>query len=102
MRKQQGERRPAQQMILTPGLAQAPVLDRMCTHFVLTLTTGSAGRFNLRRDWNSLLALTAKHLVWPESVLSRVREFLGRRVRGVPSWDGHAALADAAFLERFG
>ena len=47
-------------LVLSPGLNEAPVLDRMCSHFVLTLTTRNAGRFNLRRDWNSLLALTGK------------------------------------------
>jgi SpoVK/Ycf46/Vps4 family AAA+-type ATPase len=105
MRTQGGERESqhvTQPVILTPGLAEAPVLDRMCTHFVLTLTTGSAGRFNLRRDWNSLLALTARHLVWPESVLGRMREFLAERVQGLPAWDQHHTLGGEAFLERFG
>ena len=60
-------------MLLSPGLKEAPVLDRMCSQFVLTLTMHSAGRFNLRRDWNSLLSLTGKHLVWPGSVLTRLR-----------------------------
>ena len=41
--------------LLSPGLAHAPVLDALCTHFVLTLTLRQAGRFNMRRDWNSLL-----------------------------------------------
>ena len=35
---------------------------------VLTLTLKNAGRFNLRRDWNSLLSLTGRHLVWPVAV----------------------------------
>ena len=48
--------------VLSPGLAEAPVLDRLCSHFVLTLTLRQAGRFNLRRDCNSLLALTGRHL----------------------------------------
>ena len=43
--------------LLSPGLADAPVLDVLCSHFVLTLTLRQAGRFNLRRDWNSLLSL---------------------------------------------
>ena len=68
-------------VLLSPGLHDAPVLDRLCSHFVLTLTLRQAGRFAGRRDWNSLLALTARHLVWPVSVLQRLREFLGRRVR---------------------
>ncbi len=88
--------------LLSPGLPQAPVLDRMCTQFVLALTTRHAGRFNLRRDWNSLLALTGKHLVWPAPVFTRLRAFLNQRCRGNEHWKGHEALDDRAFLERHG
>jgi SpoVK/Ycf46/Vps4 family AAA+-type ATPase len=89
-------------LLLSPGLKDAPVLDRMCSQFVLTLTMHSAGRFNLRRDWNSLLSLTGKHLVWPGSVLARVREFLNTRCKGNEHWRGHEALADEAFMARHG
>jgi SpoVK/Ycf46/Vps4 family AAA+-type ATPase len=88
-------------VLLSPGLSEAPVLDRMCSQFVLTLTLKSAGRFNLRRDWNSLLSLTGRHLVWPVSVLERLREFLVRRVRGNAQWAGHDALSHEAFIARF-
>jgi len=89
-------------MLLSPGLKDAPVLDRMCSQFVLTLTTHNAGRFNLRRDWNSLLSLTGKHLVWPNSVLARLREFLNVRCKGNEHWRGHEALSDDAFMLRHG
>ena len=89
-------------VLLSPGLHDAPVLDRLCSHFVLTLTLRQAGRFAGRRDWNSLLALTARHLVWPVSVLQRLREFLGRRVRDHEAWHGHDQLDDVTFLERHG
>lgn len=89
-------------MLLSPGLKDAPVLDRMCSQFVLTLTTHNAGRFNLRRDWNSLLSLTGKHLVWPGSVLARLREFLNARCKGNEHWRGHEALSDDAFMLRHG
>lgn len=89
-------------LLLSPGLAEAPVLDSLCTHFVLTLTLRQAGRFNLRRDWNSLLSLTGRHLVWPQPVLARLRAFLNQRCKGNPQWRGHEALADAAFIERHG
>jgi SpoVK/Ycf46/Vps4 family AAA+-type ATPase len=88
--------------LLSPGLADAPVLDVLCTHFVLTLTLRQAGRFNLRRDWNSLLSLVGRHLVWPQPVLARVRGFLAQRCKGNPQWKGHEQLSDAAFLERHG
>jgi SpoVK/Ycf46/Vps4 family AAA+-type ATPase len=88
--------------VLSPGLAEAAVLDRLCTHFVLTLTLKQAGRFNLRRDWNSLLSLTGRHLVWPTSVLVRVRAFLNQRCKGNEHWRGQEALTDEAFIARHG
>ena len=89
-------------LLLSPGLKDAPVLDRMCSQFVLTLTMHNAGRFNLRRDWNSLLSLTGKHLVWPGSVLARLRDFLNTRCKGNEHWRGHEALSDDAFMARHG
>jgi SpoVK/Ycf46/Vps4 family AAA+-type ATPase len=88
--------------VLSPGLKEAPVLDRMCSQFVLSLTMRQPGRFNLRRDWNSLLSLTGRHLVWPPSVLARLREFLALRCRSNEAWRGHEALSDEAFMERHG
>ena len=93
-----GEGRP----ILSPGLHDAPVLDRMCSHFVLSLTMRNVARFNPRRDWNSLLSLTGKHLVWPASVLARLREFLNARCKANEQWRGHELLSDTAFVERHG
>lgn len=89
-------------VVLSPGLKEAPVLDRMCSQFVLTLTMRHVGRFNLRRDWNSLLSLTGRHLVWPASVLARLREFLNARCRGNEQWKGHESLSDDMFMERHG
>jgi SpoVK/Ycf46/Vps4 family AAA+-type ATPase len=89
-------------VVLSPGLAEAPVLDRLCTHFVLTLTLAQAGRFNLRRDWSGLLSLTGRHLVWPVAVLRRLRAFLARRCGSNEHWAGHERLTDTAFVERHG
>ncbi len=89
-------------VLLSPGLACSPVLDRLCSHFVLTLTLRQAGRFNLRRDCNSLLALTGRHLVWPAPVLARLRGFLRLRCKGNEAWRGHEGLSDEAFIERYG
>ena len=98
MLKTPGEAR----LILSPGLKEAPVLDRMCSQFVLTLTMRNAGRFNLRRDWNSLLSLAGKHLVWPAAVLTRVRAFLKTRCKGNEHWRGHELLTDDGFIARHG
>jgi SpoVK/Ycf46/Vps4 family AAA+-type ATPase len=89
-------------MLASPGLKDAPVLDRMCSQFVLMLTMRNTARFNLRRDWNSLLSLTGKHLVWPGSVLGRLREFLAMRCKANDHWRGHEALTDDAFMLRHG
>jgi SpoVK/Ycf46/Vps4 family AAA+-type ATPase len=94
--------RASERWVLSPGLAEAPVLDRLCTHFVLTLTLRQVSRFNLRRDCNSLLGLTGRHIVWPASVLARLRAFLKTRCKGNEHWRGHEALDDAAFVERHG
>ncbi|HQR97327.1 MULTISPECIES: ATP-binding protein [unclassified Polaromonas] len=89
-------------LLLSPGLKEAPVLDLMCSHFVLTLAARQGAKFNVRRDLNSLLSLSGRHLVWPLPALQRLREFLGRRCRGNEFWQGHEALGDAAFMSRHG
>ena len=89
-------------VFVPPGLRQAPVLDLMCSHFVLSLAARQGPRFNVRRDLNTLLALAGRHLVWPLTVLNRVREFLGRRCKDNDLWTGSEALSTAAFMERYG
>ena len=90
------------QWLLSPGLKEAPVLDMMCSHFVLTLAARQGGKFNVRRDLNSLLSLSGRHLVWPLPALQRLREFLGRRCKDNDFWRGHEALSDAEFMTRHG
>ena len=89
-------------VFVPPGLRQAPVLDLMCSHFVLSLASRQGPRFNVRRDLNTLLALAGRHLVWPLTVLQRVREFLGRRCKDNELWTGSETLSTAAFMERYG
>ncbi len=84
------------------GLRQAPVLDLMCSHFVLTLAARQGPRFNVRRDLNTLLSLAGRHLVWPQTVLLRLREFLQRRCKDNELWQGHERLGTSAFMERYG
>ena len=86
----------------SPGLKDAPVLDLMCSHFVLTLAARRGSSFNVRRDLNSVVGLTGRHLVWPAPILRRLREFLGRRCASNEYWRGHAGLGDAEFLLRHG
>ena len=49
-----------QQWLLSPGLKDAPVLDLMCSHFVLTLAARQGAKFNVRRDLTSLLSLSGR------------------------------------------
>jgi SpoVK/Ycf46/Vps4 family AAA+-type ATPase len=84
------------------GLRHAPVLDLMCSHFVLTLAARQGPRFNVRRDLNTLLALAGRHLIWPLTVLTRLRGFLERRCKDNELWAGFDALSTAAFMERYG
>ena len=92
----------AGQSFLSPGLKDAPVLDLMCSHFVLTLAVRQGLNFNTRRDLNSLIALAGRHLVWPAALLARVRGFLARRCATNELWNGQEALEPGAFLLKFG
>jgi SpoVK/Ycf46/Vps4 family AAA+-type ATPase len=89
-------------LIPSPGLLEAPVLDLMCSHFVLTLAARQGASFNVRRDFNGVVGLAGRHLLWPASVLGRLREFLGRRCVGNELWRGHEALPADEFLARHG
>jgi len=89
-------------VLASPGLRDAPVLDLMCSHFVLTLAARRGSNFNVRRDLNSVVSLAGRHLVWPAPILARVRAFLARRCVGNEYWRGHESLRDAPFLERHG
>jgi len=93
---------PRGQGLPSPGLREAPVLELMCSHFVLTLAAKQGPRFNVRRDLNGLLSLTGRHMVWPGSVLERLREFLVRRCAGNEVWKDIGALDNRTLLERHG
>lgn len=87
---------------VSPGLRDAPVLDLMCSHFVLTLVARMAGVFNARRDLHGVIELTGRHLVWPRPVLQRLRAYLAHRCAGDEHWAGHEALPVDEFLARHG
>ena len=93
---------PEGHLMTSPGLREAPVLDLMCSHFVLTLAARQGSAFNVRRDFTGVVGLAGRHLVWPVSVLARLREFLARRCLGNELWRGHEALDATEFLTRHG
>ena len=90
------------QLLPSPGFKNAPVLDLMCSHFVLTLAVRQGLNFNARRDLNSLISLCGRHLNWPLPLLVRLRSFLARRCATNESWNGQEALSPAQFLEKYG
>jgi SpoVK/Ycf46/Vps4 family AAA+-type ATPase len=90
------------QVLPSPGLKDAPVLDLMCSHFVLTLAAKQGAKFNVRRDLNGLLSLAGRHLAWPSPILARLREFLSRRCKDNEFWRGHDLLDTREFLDRHG
>lgn len=96
------KRSPELQVLPSPGLKDAPVLDLMCSHFVLTLAAKQGAKFNVRRDLNGLLSLAGRHLAWPLPSLERLREFLGRRCKDNEFWRGHEQLSPREFLDRHG
>ena len=89
-------------LIPSPGLLEAPVLDLMCSHFVLTLAARQGAGLNVRRDFNGIVGLAGRHLVWPLSVLARLRDFLARRCVSNELWRGHESLDATEFLARHG
>ena len=89
-------------LIPSPGLLEAPVLDLMCSHFVLTLAARQGASLNVRRDFNGIVGLAGRHLVWPVTVLARLREFLTRRCISNELWRGHELLDGTEFLARHG
>lgn len=88
--------------IPSPGLLEAPVLDLMCSHFVLTLAARQGAGFNVRNGMDGIVSLAGRHLIWPLSVLGRLREFLSHRCVNNELWRGHEALNPVDFLERHG
>ncbi len=89
-------------LLASPGLRDAPVLDLMCSHFVLTLVSRMGGAFNARRDLHGVVELAGRHLVWPQPVLQRLRDYLAWRCAGNEHWSGHEALDMEGFLARYG
>ncbi|OYU46086.1 MAG: ATPase [Burkholderiales bacterium PBB4] len=93
---------PGSLAVASPGLLEAPVMDLMCSHFVLTLASRQGTGFTVRRDFNGVVGLAGRHLIWPVSVLARLRAFLTRRCASNELWRGHEKMADREFLDKHG
>ena len=89
-----------EKLLSSPGLKDAPVLDLMCSHFVLALAAKQGAKFNVRRDLNSLLALAGRHVVWPVHVLEKVRDDYTGRLRTVlQAFTAHTPSLESALAE---
>lgn len=94
--------RKAPAVIEAPGLAQQGALDLMCTQFVLGLVVRLGPKFNLRRDINTLLSFTARHLCWPRHALANIQAFCARRCADSPAWKHAGELPLEEFVARHG
>jgi hypothetical protein len=69
-------------LIASPGLKEAPVLDLMCSHFVLTLAARQGAKPSMCAATSTALCpWPGRHLVWPLPVLARLREVPGAALR---------------------
>ncbi len=88
--------------IAGPQSALGTPIDRLSTLFALRLVLALGPKFNLRRDINDVMTLSARHLVWPVSVAQKVQKFLGARCVDMPAWAGVAKLTPEEFITRHG
>jgi SpoVK/Ycf46/Vps4 family AAA+-type ATPase len=89
-------------IIAAPQAAYGTPIDRLSTLFALRLVLTLGPKFNLRRDINDVMTLTARHLYWPVSVTQKVQKFLASRCVDMPAWAGVAKLSPDEFIARHG
>jgi len=89
-------------MITSPHVLLAAPVDRLSSLFALKLVLTLGPKFNLRRDINDVMTLSARHLVWPVSIAQKVQKFLSHRCTEMPAWAGVAKLSPDEFIARHG
>jgi SpoVK/Ycf46/Vps4 family AAA+-type ATPase len=85
-----------------PQAALATPIDRLATRFALRLVLALGAKFNLRRDINDVMTLSARHLIWPISVVQKLQKFLASRCVDMPAWAGVNKLTPEEFIARHG
>jgi SpoVK/Ycf46/Vps4 family AAA+-type ATPase len=85
-----------------PQSALSTPIDRLSTLFALRLVLALGPKFNLRRDINDVMTLSARHLIWPVSIAQKVQKFLASRCVEMPAWAGVAKLSPEEFIARHG
>ncbi len=89
-------------LIASPHSHLAAPVDRLSSLFALRLVLTLGPKFNLRRDINDVMTLSARHLVWPVSIAQKVQKFLSHRCTEMPAWAGVGKLAPDEFIARHG
>jgi SpoVK/Ycf46/Vps4 family AAA+-type ATPase len=88
-----------------PGLAlpaNANIVDLMCVRFALKAVLDLGAKFNLRRDINNLVTLSARFWVWPQATLERLKRFIDKRCAELDAWKGIEQLSLEEFLAKHG
>jgi hypothetical protein len=88
--------------LFAPDHALTAPTDWLATSLALKLIAKLGGKFNLRRDVNDVLNLSARSLVWPTRVLNELQRYLSVRCAEIDTWRGVADLSPEAFLQRYG
>ncbi len=89
-------------LIASPHSHLAAPVDRLSSLFALRLVLTLGPKFNLRRDINDVMTLSARHLVWPVSIAQKVQKFLSHRCAEMPAWAGVGKLSPDEFIARHG
>ena len=89
-------------IIASPHSHLAAPVDRLSSLFALRLVLTLGPKFNLRRDINDVMTLSARHLVWPVSIAQKVQKFLSHRCTEMPAWAGVGKLSPDEFIARHG
>jgi SpoVK/Ycf46/Vps4 family AAA+-type ATPase len=88
-----------------PGMAlpaNANIVDLMCVRFALKAVLDLGAKFNLRRDINNLVTLSARFWVWPQPTLERLKRFIDKRCAELDAWKGIEQLSLEDFLAKHG
>jgi SpoVK/Ycf46/Vps4 family AAA+-type ATPase len=93
---------PPEGTLFAPDHSLTSPTDWLATSLALKLIAKLGGKFNLRRDVNDVLNLSARSLVWPTRVLNELQRYLSVRCAEIDTWRGVADLSPEAFLQRYG
>jgi SpoVK/Ycf46/Vps4 family AAA+-type ATPase len=93
---------PSQSDPLMQQLNQATDMDLMAVRFALQSVLELGPKFNLRRDINNLVTLSARYWVWPQSSLEQMKRFIDKRCGEIEAWKGVQALTLLEFVQKHG